>query len=414
MKVSIKDFQIVKSASLEFVPGLTVINGESNNGKSALFRAIKSCIYNEPGTTNVRVGCKNYLVGIEHRGHTVILQKGENSLYMIDGKQYNKIGKTQIPEVAEALGIKVLSINDNTEKINFWDQMEKPFLLDRNSSELFRFIVDSGEDDNLNNTLRSMVTDKNKLNVDKNLKEGSIATLKSQIEESSNLLAGSEAKIKLCEDVISFGPMTSKLLTTNNTITKITNETTNITNIKEEITKQKTVREEITSKINTLSYNISKKAQLNDALSGLNACECNIKNIQQALANKIDYKAKVQQLEENITHKTKLNDILTKLSQVNNVISTTKVDKIVMGISQDKINHLGTLKTVLDRLQVLQTSIDSYKVTKDALDKEIAPILEEYNKIEVCPYCGNKLHTGKEVAANEWSWKIPRIENKGW
>lgn len=401
MKVSIKDFQIVKSASLEFVPGLTVINGESNNGKSALFRAIKSCIYNEPGTTNVRVGCKNYLVGIEHKGHKVILQKGENSLYMIDGKQYNKIGKTQIPEVAEALGIKVLSINDNTEKINFWDQMEKPFLLDRNSSELFRFIVDSGEDDNLNNTLRSMVTDKNKLNVDKNLKEGSIATLKSQIEESSNLLAGSEAKIKLCEDVISFGPMTSKLLTTNNTITKITNETTNITNIREEITKQKTVREEITSKINTLSYNISKKAQLNDALTGLNACECNIKNIQQALANKIDYKAKVQQLEENITHKTKLNDILTKLSQVNNVINTTKVDKIVMVISQDKINHLGTLKTVLERLQVLQTNINSYNVTKQQLDTDIQPVLAEYNKIEVCPYCGNKLHTGKEVAASE-------------
>ena len=84
----------------------------------------------------------------------------------------------------------MLSINDNTEKINFWDQMEKPFLLDRNSSELFRFIVDSGEDDNLNNTLRSMVTDKNKLNVDKNLKEGSIATLKSQIEESSVLSKG--------------------------------------------------------------------------------------------------------------------------------------------------------------------------------------------------------------------------------
>ena len=279
--------------------------------------------------------------------------------------------------------------------------MEKPFLLDRNSSELFRFIVDSGEDDNLNNTLRSMVTDKNKLNVDKNLKEGSIATLKQQIDESEKLLAGFDDKISTCENVISFGPITSKLLTINNNITKITNETTNITNITETLTKQKTVQTEITDKINTLSYNISKTAQLKDALAGLTACECTITNIQQALADKIDYKAVTKQLEENIARKTKLNDILTKLSQVSNVITTTNVNKIVMGISQDKVNHLGTLKTVLDRLQVLQTSIDSYKVTKDALDKEIAPILEEYNKIEVCPYCGNKLHTGKEVATNE-------------
>lgn len=398
MKVSVKDFQIVKSASLEFVPGLTVINGESNNGKSALFRAIKSCIYNEPGTTNVRMGCKNYMVGIEHKGHKVILQKGENSLYLIDGKQYNKIGKTQVPEVAEALGIKVLNINDNTEKINFWDQMEKPFLLDRNSSELFRFIVDSGEDDNLNNTLRSMVTDKNKLNVDKNLKEGSIATLKQQIDESEKLLAGFEDKIEFCESVISFGPITSKMLNTNNTITKITNETTNITNITETLTKEKETQRELTEQLNTLSYNISKKAQLKEALTGLTACECTITNIQQALADKTDYKAITKQLEENIAHKTKLNDILTKLSQANNVIATTNVDKIVMGISQDKINQVATLKTVLDRLQALQASINSYKVTKDALDKEIAPIMVEYKSIEVCPYCGNKLHTGKEAA----------------
>ena len=75
MKVSIKDFQIIKSASLDFQPGLTLIIGESNNGKSAIFRAMKSCIYNEPGTSNVRIGCKNYLVGIENNNHKVILQK---------------------------------------------------------------------------------------------------------------------------------------------------------------------------------------------------------------------------------------------------------------------------------------------------------------------------------------------------
>ena len=58
--VSIRDFQIIKKASLTFKPGLTAIIGQSNNGKSAIFRAIKSCVYNEPGATSIRNGCSSY------------------------------------------------------------------------------------------------------------------------------------------------------------------------------------------------------------------------------------------------------------------------------------------------------------------------------------------------------------------
>ena len=123
MKVVIKDFQIIKSAALDFEPGLTAILGESNNGKSAIFRAIMSAIYNEPGTTNIRFGADAYMVGIEHNNHKVILQKGANSLYLVDGEKYTKIGKTQLDEVANALNIRSLSINGSTEKINFWNQM---------------------------------------------------------------------------------------------------------------------------------------------------------------------------------------------------------------------------------------------------------------------------------------------------
>ena len=267
MKVTIKDFQIVKSASLEFIPGLTVINGESNNGKSALFRAVKSCIYNEPGTTNVRMGCKNYIVGIEHNNHKVIMQKGENSLYLIDGKQYNKIGKTQLPEVARILGITALNINDTTEKINFWDQMEKPFLLDRNAYDLFRFIVDTGEDDNLNTTLRSMVTDKNNLNTEKNLKEGSINVLKNQIQEMETALAFFEDKIQLCENIISYGPITANLLTTKKTIEETKATKTVIEEVTKALEEGRQVSVSINNSMDRISYLISKKNQLSDLIN---------------------------------------------------------------------------------------------------------------------------------------------------
>lgn len=401
MKVSIKDFQIVKSASLEFVPGLTVIQGESNNGKSALFRAIKSCIYNEPGTTNVRVGCKNYLVGIEHKGHKIILQKGENSLYLIDGKQYNKIGKTQVPEVAEALGINALNINDNTEKINFWDQMEKPFLLDRNSSELFRFIVDSGEDDNLNTTLRTMVSDKNKLNTEKNLKEGSITTLKQQIDSMENTLAGSADKIQLCENIISFGPMTSKLLTITNIITNITNKETDINNTNIIIEEKKRVQKEIEQQMNTLSYNISKKEQLQDKVSKYTSVYTELTNINARLMNKVDFKTILPTVEKDITTVTKLKEKLTRINELSEFIKNNSVTRIECNIGQDELNRLNTLQSVLNRISYLNNQLNQLVADKTNLEQQYAPVLSEYNSINICPYCGNKLHEGKEEAHNE-------------
>ena len=395
MKVSIKDFQIIKSASLEFLPGLTVIQGESNNGKSALFRAIKSCIYNEPGISNVRVGCKHYVVGIEHNNHKVILQKGENSLYLIDGQQYNKIGKTQVPEVANALGINALSINDNTEKINFWDQMEKPFLLDRNSSELFRFIVDSGEDDNLNTTLHEMVYDKNKLNQDKNLKEGSIATLKEQIDKMEQTLAGSDEKIQLCENIISLGPKMSRVQTINTTITNITNTTNRLTDINNTITKQNEIREGLNNTLNTLSYNISKKEQLNDKITKHNELNNTLNRINEILNNKVDFKKITQELSKIIDNRTKLGEILKKIGEIN-VILDNKVSKIDYKLKQEEVNKLNTLSTVLNRISYIESNLKDLIDEKDKLQQTYQPILDEYNKIDICPYCGNMLH-GKEA-----------------
>ena len=390
MKVSIKDFQIVKSANLEFVPGLTVIQGESNNGKSALFRAIKSCIYNEPGTTNVRVGCKNYMVGIEHNNHKVILQKGENSLYLIDGKQYNKIGKSQLDEVKNVLGISALSVNGNTEKINFWDQMEKPFLLDRNSSYLFRFIVDSGEDDNLNTTLRSMVTDKNKLNVDKNLKEGSVTTLKEQIDEQSKLLADADAKIELCENVISFGPRSSLLLNLNHNINNINTITNNIKETEEEINTKKTIQSEITNRLSTLSYKMSTKAQLEDIVNKYTTLDSTNKELRDILANTPDIKAIIPKLESNITTLTKLNSKLEKVDELNKLLQN-KVTSIKVNVTTDQVNKLNTLGLLLNRISSLNNNVANIDAELNQLSLDNADVLKEYNSIEICPYCNQRI-----------------------
>ena len=213
INLSVKDFQIVKKASLTFTPGLTAIIGQSNNGKSALFRAAKSCIYNEPGTTSIRHGCNQYAVGIQMNGHTVIYHK-------VDNMTYQKVGRTQLPEVAEALGIKELNLNGVNEQINFWDQMEKPFLLDRSETELFRFIVDSGKDNNVTTALKTLTQDRQQITKDITLTEGKIAQLEENIKRQEEALKNSEYKLSIYGAVIELGPKIQRV----NDVTNLKNK----------------------------------------------------------------------------------------------------------------------------------------------------------------------------------------------
>ena len=192
INLSVKDFQIIKNASLTFGPGLNAIIGQSNNGKSALFRAAKSCIYNEPGTTSIRNGCSSYAVGLQMNGHTVIYQKGKESIYKIDGNVFQKVGRTQLPEVAGSLNIRELNLNGSNEQLNFWDQMEKPFLLDRSETELFRFIVDSGKDNNITLALKTLVSDRQ--GITKEINREADATREIKLSQRRNDLEAEKAK----------------------------------------------------------------------------------------------------------------------------------------------------------------------------------------------------------------------------
>ena len=91
LKLSIKDYQIIRQAVLDFKPGLTVLVGPSNNGKSSIIKAMKAAIYTESGTTPIRNGADSYIVGIQKDNHTVIYQKKEgNTRYVVDGEKYSK------------------------------------------------------------------------------------------------------------------------------------------------------------------------------------------------------------------------------------------------------------------------------------------------------------------------------------
>jgi len=138
--IEIKNFLSHKDSRLELSPGVNVIVGATDSGKSVIIRALKWLITNRPrgesfrsnwgGDTEVKVSIGKYLVS---RG-----KKGQNNYYsIIDSisfvpdkaleSVYKAIG-TEVPEEIQ----KVLNLNS----INLQSQFESHFLLSKSPGEV--------------------------------------------------------------------------------------------------------------------------------------------------------------------------------------------------------------------------------------------------------------------------------------
>lgn len=391
--VSIRDFQIIKKASLTFKPGLTAIIGQSNNGKSAIFRAIKSCVYNEPGATSIRNGCSSYLVGIQMNGHTVICQKGKNSMYKVDGVTYQKVGRTQLPEVAGSLNIRELNLNGSNEQINFWDQMEKPFLLDRSETELFRFIVDSGKDNNIMQASKSLVSDRQSITKEITMIEGMIAQSEVNVKSYEEKLANSDETLAICERVIKIGPEIQRLNDVKDRINRY-----NDSLLKSESNNNLLI--ETSNNLNMLEPNINK---LNSDLSLSNV----LNNLLDSYNNSISI---IDKLNSNISsindlEVSRLNEKFSEYKTITNIISNYREASnnlqecdsfIVPEVSKDfsnNIDNLNKLKNLIFDIEGKTNLLDNLKNEIVRIDESIVKYKEELDEIGICPTCGQPIHS---------------------
>ncbi len=139
--IEIKNIQSHKQTKLEFCKGINVIVGSSNNGKSAILRALYWSIYNRPlGTDKL---CSHWALddkGNQTEDMEVIVTKGDNTLvrrkgrnvnqYIINGEELNAI-KTDVP--AEV---------DNFYKLtetNVQKQLSSPFLISASNGEVAKY-----------------------------------------------------------------------------------------------------------------------------------------------------------------------------------------------------------------------------------------------------------------------------------
>ncbi|MDQ2085250.1 AAA family ATPase [Herbivorax sp. ANBcel31] len=220
-KIEIENFQSHENTQITLKDGLNVIIGASDHGKSAIVRAIKWVLYNEPrGTEYIRQGTKCAKVTLEiSNGYTITRERssGKNRYILKDSEGnatvFEGFGNEVPHEVVKAHGIpKVILDADKKSCINIGGQLEGPFLLSESGALrakaigrmtglhiLDKSIKDSAIDLRRENQTKERL-DNELENIDEKLLEfKDLDTLKEKLDQSKNIITELEISIDRIE-----------------------------------------------------------------------------------------------------------------------------------------------------------------------------------------------------------------------
>ena len=141
-KIILQNFQSHKYSIVELDEQLNVIVGPSDSGKSAIIRALKWVLYNEPsGDYFIREGEKEASVTVEFSDNIKVKRyrsKSKNTyhLFIRDEEQIYQGFGTNVPEeIIQAMEIKKIYLDsDESAFINLGEQLEGAFLLSEKNS----------------------------------------------------------------------------------------------------------------------------------------------------------------------------------------------------------------------------------------------------------------------------------------
>lgn len=426
--VDIKDFQSLKKAYIELTPGITVITGATNNGKSAIIRAIDSALFNLGDDAMVRGGQRYYGVKISNDSHTMLMArdnvgKNEKTAYQFDdGTVQKKVGRGQLEEVSRMFNIREVKMNNGTKmKINFWYQNDKPFLMDKTVGQLYEFLSLSSCD-NYARVLKSLGSDVRSINSDINTLTTEINTYKSLINDKKDFLSkndGFDLVYQEALDVDAMGDLLSNVEgllddvdMSNNTIKKLDNLKLNIDikissididsvsalyqdiiSLDSEVSSLCELLDYIDSTGGKISQLDSEHKELKSNISTNDTCIkdfSNIINDAECLHDKIDIVSNaLVDVEENIKSK----DIIdTRLSSINGDLCTS-IDDISreVNILDDNFSQLMVIEGCLKELDSSKEVLDSYASKVEDVKSKLSESDIEFEQLKkdigYCPYC---------------------------
>lgn len=418
-KVILENFQSHKNTTIEFDNQLNVIVGPSDSGKTAILRAIKWALYNEPsGDYFIREGESESSVTIVFSDATKIKRyrsKSKNIYYLYDSdnneSKFEGFGTNVPQEIIDKTGIKkILLDNDQSRAINLSDQLEGAFLLSEKGSlranSIGRLVGVNVIDDSLRETLRdirNLSNDKRHIDnkiieLEEELKEydylenlqitiNKIAKIKNNISEKQDL------QIKLSNLFVKLSETRKEKYKVEDYISKLKNINL-IDSMVKDITFNNNKYNHLYNRNNILLkiYN-DKKVNLNiiTSLKHIKIVEENLETIAVKWNNEIKLKKIKSNLDSNREESLKFKEIMTKsvnLKELQDLINkidnkSKRIDIITkIHLKESQIEKsLIVGKAYLEKLSSLDRTFNIYNSLENKINlyKDLKVIFIKYN-----------------------------------
>jgi exonuclease SbcC len=205
-KLNILNFQSHKSSTFDFSPGVNVIVGASDSGKSAIIRALRWLIWNRPvgdsfrshwgGQTSVEIVVpeRNSIEPGTHKDQTTLMRtKNENTnQYFLNGTDnvFKAFGNDVPQPIQEIL---------NLDETNLQRQGDSPFLISNSPGEVSGFFNRIAKLDKIDSSLRHITSQARTLTGQIKSDEVRLQSLKTE-SERYEYLNKAETRLEILEE----------------------------------------------------------------------------------------------------------------------------------------------------------------------------------------------------------------------
>ncbi|MGE4558053.1 MAG: AAA family ATPase [Desulfovibrionaceae bacterium] len=155
-RIILKDFLVHRHTEIELGPGLTVIAGPNNSGKSAVVEGLRCLAANPVPQYFIRHGAKQARVSAELEDGVVVswVRTPKYAIYEVlrpgedEPQVYAKFGRTPPEDVLNLLRLDKVDVDDNPSNavdVHIGNQREPVFLLDKPGTAAAAFFASSSE-----------------------------------------------------------------------------------------------------------------------------------------------------------------------------------------------------------------------------------------------------------------------------
>ena len=394
-RLRIENYQSHAVTDIEISPTVTVLTGESDQGKTAVLRALRKVMRNTPvGDFFIRWGEKLCRVLVTVNGvnieRVVGAKKTGINIYTVDADAYNNFGTSVPEEVRIALGVADVQVFEKDKiDLNIHTQHEGEFLVGSPGVEALRgriFARITGSDvvnravANTNSNLRTLKQEIERLRSQE-------STLRTELETLASVESLGVLVTQMEQDILAGSQDIDRLHAVNSVNTALMTVNTDIAQCETYLIAHPELEAQW---LTTMPERLS---ALRTVLKALRTTYETIRLLQRVeQAPLLD----IQAVEEQLVLVTRLRSMLSTFQSIeNDILRLTPVEEQAQQISMEQVLNaqasLSSLQTMYRELCTVEAEVVSAEQQTVLAETELQGVEEEYTALRrqlgVCPVC---------------------------